>query len=96
MSDLSSYLPQDRVRALANGASLPGRTRGTVLFADISGFTAVTEALRNTLGARRGAEELTSPSRCGLYRLDRRSGRLRRQRHRLLRRCDHLLVRRCR
>jgi class 3 adenylate cyclase len=29
------------------------------LFADISGFTALTEALRNTLGPRRGAEELT-------------------------------------
>jgi len=29
-----------------------------VLFADISGFTPLTEALVRTLGARRGAEEL--------------------------------------
>jgi hypothetical protein len=29
------------------------------LFADISGFTALTEGLRNALGPRRGAEELT-------------------------------------
>jgi len=32
--------------------------RGTVLFADISGFTPLTEALVRTLGPRRGAEEL--------------------------------------
>src|SRR6266545_6220723 len=55
---LHTYLPQDRVRALAHGETLPDRTSGTALFADISGFTAFTEALRNTLGPRRGAEEL--------------------------------------
>jgi adenylate cyclase len=53
------YIPQDRLRALANNRSLPERTSGAALFADISGFTALTEALRNTLGPRRGAEELT-------------------------------------
>ena len=56
---LGSYLPQDRLRALALGQTLPDRTTGSALFADISGFTALTEGLRNAHGARRGAEELT-------------------------------------
>ncbi|HSL46762.1 MAG TPA: hypothetical protein VK897_25220 [Anaerolineales bacterium] len=55
---LDSYLPQDRLRALANNRTLSDRTNGAAQFADISGFTAWTEALRNTLGPRRGAEEL--------------------------------------
>jgi class 3 adenylate cyclase len=55
---LHSYLPQDRLRALARGESLPDRTSGTALFADISGFTALTEGLRESLGPRQGAEEL--------------------------------------
>ena len=59
MTTLHIYLAQDRLRALARGESLPDRTNGAALFADISGFTALTEALRNTLGPRRGAEELT-------------------------------------
>ncbi|HEX5836770.1 MAG TPA: tetratricopeptide repeat protein [Anaerolineales bacterium] len=59
MTTLDIYLAQDRLRALARGESLPGRTNGSALFADISGFTALTEALRNALGPRRGAEELT-------------------------------------
>jgi class 3 adenylate cyclase/predicted ATPase len=53
------YLPQDRLRALANNSALPNRTNGAALFADISGFTTLTEGLRNALGSRRGAEELT-------------------------------------
>jgi len=56
---LKSYLPQDRLRALANNSSLPDRTSGSALFADISGFTSLTEMLRESLGSRRGAEELT-------------------------------------
>src|SRR5262245_61172403 len=59
MSNLSAYLPQDRLRALARGETLPDRTTGAALFADISGFTPLTEALGNTLGPRRGAEALT-------------------------------------
>lgn len=53
-----SYLPQDRRRALTRQQSLPLRAYGTVLFADVSGFTPLTEALAQTLGPRRGAEEL--------------------------------------
>nr|MDQ2995911.1 AAA family ATPase [Chloroflexota bacterium] len=58
MDLLAAYLPTDRLHALAGGATLPSRARGTVLFADISGFTPLTEALVRTLGPRRGAEEL--------------------------------------
>ena len=56
---LHTYLPQDRLRALARGESLPERCAGAALFADISGFTAMTEALRREFGERRGVEELT-------------------------------------
>ena len=54
-----AYLPGDRRRALAAGALLPERARGAALFADISGFTPLTDALALALGRRRGAEELT-------------------------------------
>lgn len=53
------YIPMDRRQALARGATLPDRTRGAALFADISGFTPLTEALARELGFQRGAEELT-------------------------------------
>jgi class 3 adenylate cyclase/tetratricopeptide (TPR) repeat protein len=56
---LSAYLPIDRAHALARGEALPSRVQGTVLFADISGFTPLTEALARQFGVRRGAEELT-------------------------------------
>jgi adenylate cyclase len=56
---LTFYLPQDRLCALARGEFLPDRTNGSALFADISGFTALTESLRKSLGARQGAEALT-------------------------------------
>lgn len=56
---LTVYLPADRRRALAQGIDLPDQTTGSALFADISGFTPLTEALTRTYGPRRGAEELT-------------------------------------
>lgn len=56
---LWSYVAQDRLWSLATGRALPARTFGSALIADIAGFTAFTEALRATLGARRGAEEVT-------------------------------------
>lgn len=55
----AAYLPIDRRLAMARGETLPERTVGTALFADISGFTPLTEALTKDLGAKRGAEELT-------------------------------------
>ncbi|MGH2522430.1 MAG: response regulator [Anaerolineales bacterium] len=53
------YVPMDRRQALARGEALPDRTQGAALFADISGFTPLTEALAHELGFQRGAEELT-------------------------------------
>lgn len=59
MERASAYIPMDWRQALARGETLPERMRGAVLFADISGFTPLTEALALELGPRRGAEELT-------------------------------------
>ena len=58
--NLEAYIPGDRRRALATGTPMPDRVRGAALFADISGFTPLTEALANELGPQRGAEELTA------------------------------------
>jgi class 3 adenylate cyclase len=54
-----TYLPQDRLRALAAGQALPDRTQGAALFADISGFTPLAERLAHAQGARGGAEALS-------------------------------------
>src|SRR5438045_7768809 len=59
MNELFPYLPQDRLVSLANGTTLPDRAFGAVLFADISGFTRLTENLVQELGSYQGAEELT-------------------------------------
>jgi len=59
MIDALAYIPMDRRHALATGHQLPDRTNGAALFADISGFTPLTEALVRELGPQRGAEELT-------------------------------------
>lgn len=59
MESLYAYIPVDRRLALINQTPLPERTWGAALFADISGFTRLTEALVQELGALRGAEELT-------------------------------------
>ena len=54
-----AYISRDRRRALAERVELPDRVQGAALFADISGFTPLTEALADELGPLRGAEELT-------------------------------------
>jgi len=59
MKSLDAYIPIDRRQAMARGEHLPDRARGAALFADISGFTPLTEALERELGPQRGAEELT-------------------------------------
>lgn len=59
MESPQSYIPLDRRRSLAVGRALPTTANGAVLFADISGFTPLTEALVRAFGPQRGAEELT-------------------------------------
>jgi predicted ATPase/class 3 adenylate cyclase len=59
MHPVLAYLPQDRRIALDTGVSLSDRSTGAALFADISGFTPLTEVLTQTFGPRRGAEALT-------------------------------------
>ncbi len=56
---LDAHLPGDRRQALAQGLDLPDRAVGTVLLADVSGFTPLMEHLANTLGPQQGAERLT-------------------------------------
>ena len=55
-----AYIPGDRRRALREGRDLPDRAHGAALFADISGFTPLTERLVAAYGPRRGAEELSA------------------------------------
>src|SRR6476469_7239040 len=59
MDAAAPYIPMDRRQALAAGRELPTMTAGAALFADISGFTPLTEALARELGPQRVAEELT-------------------------------------
>lgn len=59
METLLAYLPIDRRHAIHRGENLPGRAFGTALFADVKGFTRLTEALSLELGPTRGQEELT-------------------------------------
>ena len=59
MTSVQDYLPEDRCVALARGETLPERTHGSALFADISGFTPLTERLTQQRGPRRGTEEFT-------------------------------------
>ncbi len=54
-----AYLPADRRLAMIQGVTVPEHAEGAVLFADISGFTPLTEALATALGRSRGAELLT-------------------------------------
>ena len=58
--DPEAYIARDRRRALAEHRTMPDRVAGSAIFADISGFTPLTEALANELGPQRGAEELTA------------------------------------
>jgi class 3 adenylate cyclase/tetratricopeptide (TPR) repeat protein len=55
----AAYLPVDRLYALATGTALRDRAQGAALFADVSGFTALTATLARDLGPRRGSEEIT-------------------------------------
>ena len=56
---LAAFLPLDRRRALSIGVDLDGARAGTVLFADIAGFTALAQEAAALLGARAGADTIT-------------------------------------
>ena len=55
-----AYIPSDRRIAIAAGRPLPERAHGAGMFADISGFTALTEALTDALGGHRASEALSA------------------------------------
>ena len=59
MNPIDIFLPIDRRLALLSQETLPEWASGTMLFADISGFTALTENMARELGPQRGAEELS-------------------------------------
>ena len=60
MENLGSFIPMDRRQAMAHGRTLTDRSKGAALFADVSGFTPLTEALVREYGPQRGAEEITA------------------------------------
>jgi class 3 adenylate cyclase/tetratricopeptide (TPR) repeat protein len=56
---LHYYLPQDRLRALADQRGLPEQAEGAALFSDICGFTTLTETLAQRHGERGGVEAMS-------------------------------------
>jgi class 3 adenylate cyclase/predicted ATPase len=60
VENLGSFIAMDRRQAMAHGYSLPDIGHGSALFADVSGFTPLTEALVREYGPQRGAEEITA------------------------------------
>jgi adenylate cyclase len=56
----SAYIPVDRRLAILAQTALPEHAEGTVLFADLSDFTALTEQFFTVLGPKRGVEQLTT------------------------------------
>ncbi|NTU79547.1 MAG: AAA family ATPase, partial [Chloroflexales bacterium] len=59
LASLGHYIPIDRRFAIARAGGLPEDAVGAALFADISGFTPLTNTLARELGPQRGAEELS-------------------------------------
>jgi adenylate cyclase len=57
---LLPYLPQDRRVALAYGVALSDHAEGSVLIADIPGFTLLAERFVQRLGPQEGADTLAS------------------------------------
>ncbi|MGJ8670090.1 MAG: AAA family ATPase [Oceanococcus sp.] len=58
IEQLASFLPIDRANALAMGQDIPHESRGSILFADISGFVGLTVCLTEHHGPREGAERI--------------------------------------
>lgn len=60
MDVLHTFLPIDRLHALMHNGSLQDQVYGAALFADVPGFTPLTESMAQVFGPQRGAEELTN------------------------------------
>jgi adenylate cyclase len=58
MQNIRDYLPVDRYLALQHGLELSARASGAFFFADISGFTPLTQQLVEQFGKRQGVENL--------------------------------------
>lgn len=54
-----AYVPMDRRVELLTGHTVPKHSEGTALFADICGFTPMTERLAREVGPHRAGEELS-------------------------------------
>lgn len=59
MRALDAFLPIDRRQALVAGQTLPTQMPGALLFADLAGYTALTEAFVRLFGPKRGVDKLT-------------------------------------
>jgi len=57
--NLNAFIPLDRLQAITRDLTLPEQAYGSILIADISDFTPLTEAFVRVWGNKRGAEELT-------------------------------------
>ena len=58
LEQAAGFIPEEWRYALAAGQPLPKRAEGAALFADISGFTPLSEKLVEVYGLREGAELL--------------------------------------
>ena len=60
-----AYIARDRRRAMSEGRELPDRAHGAAVFADISGFTTVTEALAVRARIRSAVRRSSRPTSTG-------------------------------
>ena len=59
METLTAYLPIDRLQSIITGQPLSEQAEGTVLFADISGYTSLVDKLETDLGRTTGVDIMT-------------------------------------
>ncbi len=59
MYTVAAFVAPDRLNALAEGKVLPEQVTGSILFADISGFTSLTEAMVDHFGEKDAVDRLT-------------------------------------
>jgi len=60
METSAAFIAADRATALAGRPALPAIMTGAVLFADISGFTPLTEKMATQFGPTEAADKLTT------------------------------------